>query len=121
LRSIFGALNIDGAAHDIDNAAELDQQPIPHGFDQPAVMFYDPRREDLLHVGLKTCARSFFIDVPEVAIAGDIGNQYSSEPALYGLAPMCRKTNGLAYRNPLSEKDQNPGFGLRTGEIGNWH
>jgi hypothetical protein len=40
-------LHVDGAAHSVDDAVELDQETIAHRFHQPAVMLGDLRLEHL--------------------------------------------------------------------------
>src|SRR4029078_1414839 len=44
----LGALDIDCAAHCIDHAVELNQQPVAHSLNQPAIVRSDARPEDLL-------------------------------------------------------------------------
>ncbi len=80
----LGALDLDRAAQRIDHAVELDQQPVAHGLDQPAVMGGDLRLEHLVQVGLKARARPFLVGLAEAAIAGDIGDHHGGEPALHG-------------------------------------
>ena len=79
----LGALHVDGAAHGIDHAVELDEQPVAHGLDQATVMRGDLRLEDFVQIGLKTSARPFLIGLAQAAIASDIGNQHGGEPALH--------------------------------------
>jgi hypothetical protein len=48
------ALDLDCAARRIHHAAGLDQQPVAHGLDQPAMMRADRRLEHLVQIGLET-------------------------------------------------------------------
>ena len=76
-------LHLDGAAHGVDDAGELDQQAVAHGLDQPPVMGGDLRLEDLLQVGLEAGARALLVDLAQAAIADDIGDQDGGEPTLH--------------------------------------
>ena len=78
-------LHLDRAAQRVDDASELDQQAVAHRLDQPAAIGGDLRLEDLLQVGLKAGARPFLVDLAQAAIADDIGDQDSGEPALHSV------------------------------------
>src|SRR5262249_58790468 len=55
------ALNIDSAAHSIDNANELHQRPISGGFNNSAAMFGDLRIDQFFAVRLELAQRAFLI------------------------------------------------------------
>ena len=87
-------LDFDRAAHRIDHAVELHQQPVAHSLDQPPMVRGDPRLEDLAQIGLETGARTFLVGLAQAAIAHDIGDQNSGEPTLHAV-PFARAITPL--------------------------
>ena len=81
-------LDVDRAAQAHPPRWELDQQAVAHGLDQPATMGGDLRLEDLLQIGLEAGACSLLVGLAQPAIADDIGDQDSGEPALHPIT--CR-------------------------------
>jgi hypothetical protein len=65
-------LDIDGAAHRINDAGEFDQHPIPGGLDDPAAVFLDLRIDQLAPRRLQRGERSLFVGAHQTAIAGNI-------------------------------------------------
>ncbi len=52
------ALNLDGAAHGIDDAGEFDEQPVARRLDDAALMLGDLRVDEVLAVRLEALQRS---------------------------------------------------------------
>jgi hypothetical protein len=78
-------LDVDSAVNRIDDAAELDQEPVAHGFDQAAPVFTDGRVNDLVELIVETGARSRLIVSHESAVADHIGSQDCCQPPLDAL------------------------------------
>jgi hypothetical protein len=68
-------LNVYRALNRIDDAAELDQEPIAHGFDEAAPMFVNCRVNNRVELIIETGARSCLIVSHESAVADDIGGK----------------------------------------------
>ena len=68
-------LDFDGATHGVDHAVEVDKNSVAHGLDQTAVMFDELRFEDFSQVALKTRSRAFLVDLAQMAVANDVGDQ----------------------------------------------
>ena len=76
------ALNVDGAAHGIDHADEFHQHPVAGRLDDPAAMFGDLGIDQFLAMRLELAQRAFLIDAHQPAVAGNVGRQYRSQPAV---------------------------------------
>jgi hypothetical protein len=83
-----------GAAQSIDDAGELDQQPVARGLDEPAAMLGDLRVDHLGSKRLEPTQRAVLVDLDQPGIPGDIGYQDRREAAfdrlLHGLSLPCR-------------------------------
>ena len=69
------ALHPNGATHRIDDAGELDKEPVAGGFDDPPVTFAKPRVGDLMPPGAQPGKRSVLVLAHQPGIAGDVGRQ----------------------------------------------
>src|SRR5713101_8301660 len=67
--------------HRVDDAGELDKEPITGGLDDAAAMLPDPGIGDLAPPHPQRGQRSFLVLAHEAAIAGDIGCQYRRQMA----------------------------------------
>jgi hypothetical protein len=79
----LGALHLDSTAHSVDDAVELDQQPVAHGLNQPAVVFRDLWLEHFVKLGLEVSARPFLVCLAEMSIASNVGDHHSGKSALH--------------------------------------
>jgi hypothetical protein len=69
-----GALDVYGALDRIDDTAELDQEPIAHGFDHPPPVFADGRVNNLAELIVEPGARPSFICAHETAVTNHVGS-----------------------------------------------
>jgi hypothetical protein len=69
-------LNLDRAAHRVDDAIEGRQHPIAGVFDDVAVMRGDLRIDEFATACLEARMRSLLVDAHQPAVAGDISGQY---------------------------------------------
>ena len=76
------ALDVDGAAHSIDNADEFHQHPIASGFDDPAPVLGDLGIDQFLAMGLELAKRTFLVGAHQLAIAGYIAREDRSQPSV---------------------------------------
>ena len=76
------ALDRHRAAYGIDDAGELNQQPVACGLDDPAVMAGDGGIDTLAPVRLQRIQRADLVRAHEPAVAGDVGRQNCRQPAL---------------------------------------
>ena len=83
-------LHFDRAAHRVDDAAELDDAPVPGAFDDAPVMGGDGRIDEVAPEAPETRERSLLVDAGEPGVAGDVRDQDRSELAGLGhRAPLC--------------------------------
>ncbi len=73
-------LDLDCAAERIDDAGELDEQPVAGRLDQPPAMRSDCRVDHLCPDGPQPVEGSFLVNPDQARIAGDIGCQDRGEP-----------------------------------------
>jgi len=85
---LFGcaALNFDGAAYGIYDAAELDESTVPGILDDTSVMLSDFGIEKSSSKRFQSRQRAFFVDPYQAARARDIRRQNSRQSPLYVLA-----------------------------------
>src|SRR5262249_7190526 len=74
------SLYMDRAAHCFHAVAELDQHPIPGGFDDTPTVFGDAGIKNDAQMLPQTTARPLLIDASQPAIADDIRRENSPEP-----------------------------------------
>ena len=74
-------LNSEGAAHCLDRARELGQEPVADCLDDPAAMPGDGRIDRGIHQVLEARVGKFLVLMHEARVTSDIGTQYDSEPA----------------------------------------
>ncbi len=65
-------LDDDAAADGFDGAVENRNKAVAGGFDQPAVVFGDAGLEEIALDPLDAVVRSFFVELHQAAVAGDI-------------------------------------------------
>ena len=75
------ALNVDGAAHSIDDADEFHQHPVARRLDDVATMLGDFGIDQFLAMGLELAKRTFLVSTHKLAITGDIACEYRGQPA----------------------------------------
>src|SRR6202040_3639292 len=75
-------LNLDGATHRIDNAGELDQQPVASRFNNAAAVLLDLRVGKLASQPLQRSESALLVRSHQTRIASDIGLQDRCEPPL---------------------------------------
>ena len=78
------ALQVDGARHRVDDAAELGQKAVAHQLEDAAVVLLDRRLEQLPAVRSEPLKRAGFVLLHEAAVADDVGGENGGEPAFYG-------------------------------------
>src|SRR5207247_4798418 len=61
-------LHRDGAAHRVDDAAELDQHPVAGGLDDATLVLGDAGIDQLIAVSLKTRERAFLVLTDQPAV-----------------------------------------------------
>jgi hypothetical protein len=89
-------LHVDGAAHGIDDAGELDQQAVARGFDQAAAVVDDAGFKDAGAVRGERGDRALFIEADEAAVACDVGGQHGGEPPVQAIL----RHHALPLRRP---------------------
>ena len=94
-------LHLEGAAHGVDHAAELDDRAVAGALDDAAVMGGDGRVDEVAAEAPKTRKRSVFVGPGEPAIADDIRDQNRRE--LSGLAH-CAAGATEAARMPVEAR-----------------
>jgi hypothetical protein len=76
------ALDLDGTAHCVDNAAELDEKAVASGLDDAPAMLLDSRVCKLASQLLQRGEGAFLIRPHQPRITGDVGRQNRREPPL---------------------------------------
>ncbi len=79
------ALHVDGAAHGIDDAGELDQQAVAGGLHQAAAMVGDGGLEKLGAVRRERRDGAFLVEADEAAVACDVGRQHGGKPPVQAI------------------------------------
>jgi hypothetical protein len=72
-------LQLDGAAHRIDDAGELDEQPVPGRLDDAAAVLLDLRVAQLAADRFQRGERAFLVRTHQPRISGNIGGQDRGE------------------------------------------
>ena len=98
-------LNIDGAAHSIDNADELHQNPVARRLDDTAAMLGDLRVDQFLAMDLEIVKRTLFIARHEPAVAGNITSQYRGKSALDAIVTHAELTWSPNRKRPVYTRD----------------
>ena len=70
-----GTLQVDGAAHGIDDTGEFDQHAVAGGLDDAAAVLRDLGIDQLAPVRLHLRERAFLVGAHQPTIAGDIGRK----------------------------------------------
>jgi hypothetical protein len=81
------ALQLDSAAHRVDGAGELDQEPVAGGLHDAAAMLGDLGVRHLAAKRRHCRVRAFFILAHQPGVARDVGRQYRCQPPLDALSP----------------------------------
>jgi len=76
------ALQIDRAAHRVDDAGEFDEEAIAGGLDDAAAVFDDLGVEKLAPVALQCGERAFLVQPHQPRVAGNIGGKDRGKAAL---------------------------------------
>ena len=77
------ALPLGGAAQRVDDAGELDEEPVAGGFDDAPLMLGDARVDQFAPQRLERRQRPFLVLPDEPRIAGDIGGEDRRQPPFY--------------------------------------
>ena len=76
------ALRRDRAAHRVDDAGELDQEPVAGGLDDAAAVLGDHRVGEFAPDRLEGGKRALLVLAHQPRVSGDIGRQNRRQPAL---------------------------------------
>src|SRR5450631_63124 len=76
------ALNINGAAHGVDDADKLHQHPVARGLDDAAAVLGDPGVDQFLAMRLELAQRALLVGAHQSAIVSDIGRENRGLPAI---------------------------------------
>ncbi len=93
------ALHLHCAAHRIDDAVELDQEPISHGAHDAPPVFGDGRVEEIAANPVQVRQGAFFVHPHQAGIADDIGAHDDRKPVLY--PQNCSPHRGLLLPKPI--------------------
>src|SRR5271166_6530266 len=86
LRPANLALDLDGAAHRIDDAGELGQQAVTRGLDDASVVLGNLGIDEFAAMCLQPGKGALLVGTHEPAVAGDIDGQDGRQPPLHPLA-----------------------------------
>jgi hypothetical protein len=93
-------LHLDRAPHRIHHARELDQHPVPRGFDDPAMVFGDLGVDQRAAVCLEAFVRPLFVHPHQAGIAGHVGGEDRGQAADRGhFSPGARLARWSLPRN----------------------
>ena len=106
------ALNLDGAAHGLDHARELGQQPVAGGLDDSSAMLLDLRVDQSTPMLVQPCQGAFLVGAHETAVTGDIGRQNGRQSPFYALGRQIRLS--LVRFGHLFTRAYRRSFGLGT-------
>ena len=84
------ALDFDGTARRIEDAAELDQKAVAHHLEDAPAMLGDGGIEELAAMLPKRAERSLFVGLHEAAVAHHVGGQDRRQSAMNVLFAHCR-------------------------------
>jgi hypothetical protein len=88
------ALQLDGAAHRVDDAGEFRQNAVAGGFDDAAAVLPDFRVDEQTADALQPFERPLLVRSHQPRIAHDIGGEDSGETAFDGLSQgLCQPRN----------------------------
>ena len=93
------ALDLDRAAHRVDDAGELDQQAVAGDLDDAAAMLRDLGVDELAPNFLQSGEGSFFIDAHQAGIAGHVGGQDRRQTPLDPFLCHCRRLGKWSSTN----------------------
>jgi hypothetical protein len=80
-------LQLDRAAHRINDAGEFGQEPVAGRLDNPATMLRDLEIAQLAPDRFERRERGLLVHAHEPRVPGDISRQYRRQPALDPLPP----------------------------------
>jgi hypothetical protein len=75
------ALNFDGAAHRVDDAGELDEQPVARGLDDAPLVLGDLAVDQLRAMRLEALERVLLVDAHQPAVADDVRREDGAQLA----------------------------------------
>ena len=102
------ALHLDGAAHRIDDAGELDEQAIARNLDDATAMFLDFGVGQLAPECLERGERAFLVLAHQPRIARDIGRQDRRQPAFDPFSPLALHDGDHSVRIALATAKPGP-------------
>jgi hypothetical protein len=76
------ALNVDGAAHCVNNANEFHQHPISRGFNNSTTVFCYLGIDQFSAMCFELPQRAFFIGTHQSAVTGDVGCKNRRKPSI---------------------------------------
>ncbi|HUL90270.1 MAG TPA: hypothetical protein VLU23_19070 [Pseudolabrys sp.] len=76
------ALDVDDAAHRVDDTSMLDEHAVAGGLDDPAPVLSDLGINEFLAMRFELAQRAFLINAHEPAVAGNIACPYRSKSAI---------------------------------------
>jgi hypothetical protein len=80
------ALHLYRAARGVDDARELDQEPVTGRLDDPAMMLSDLRIDQLPTMRLQAFKRAFLVASHQARVASNVGRQDGCQPPIGPLA-----------------------------------
>ena len=85
LRVDHAALNLDGAAHRVDDAGELHQQAVAGGLDDATAVLVDLGIDEFAPMRIPLGERALLVRTHKATVAGDIGRENGREPSRHAL------------------------------------
>src|SRR5690242_10324611 len=76
------ALDVDGAAHRVDDTSMLDEHAVAGGLDDTAAVFGNLRIDEFFAMSLKLAERAFLIETHQLAVTGNVACPYCSKSAI---------------------------------------
>ena len=74
------ALDVDGAAHRVDDADEFHQHPVAGGLDDAAAVLGDLGVDQFLAMRFQLSKRALFVNAHQPAVAGHVAREDGGQP-----------------------------------------